>query len=233
MTGYTSTESTYDPDCPDAMIRQRTVKQSFGYSLSTETHGRIFSGPTWGGSYQVGDPLADEEQTVYKTFSPDGSLAYKNTVTRRLASLEQQGADGPLGDRGPLQAREYLTQTLSEAFQATGSGKWLRIWSLSGDQQLPLYDQETGDAVRLASRGATLNSDQEVLDQAPEQVRCPDLCTGQKVAYPQAVHQSLPDGREGLEVSRNLPFVDSALVLQGFTRTIAASLPPPSPRRRA
>ncbi len=226
VTGYTSTESTYDPYCLDALLRQRTIKQSFGYGLNTETHGRIFSGPGWGGSYEAGDTLADEEQTVYQTFSPEGYLASKTTITRKLASLEQKGADGPLDDRGPLQAREYLTQTLSEAFQPVGGGKWQRIWSLSGDQQLPLYDQETGDAVRLASRGGTFGSDQQLLDQAPEQVRCPDPCAEPKIAYPLVVRQMLADGREGLEVSRSLPFVDSAQALETLAQGIAESLAP-------
>ncbi|GGJ65400.1 hypothetical protein [Deinococcus aquiradiocola] len=226
VTGYTSTASTYDPTCPDALLQQTTVKRSYGYGINTETHGAIFSGPGWAGGYEVGDTLADESQTVTQTFSPEGYLSYRTTVTRKLVSLQQQGADGPLADRGPLTAREYVTTTLSEAYSAIGGGKFLRLWSLSGAQQLPLYDTESGDAVRLASRGGTQANGEETLDQVPAQVRCPDPCDVPKVAYPQTVKRVLSDGREGQEVTRSLPFVESASLLGGYADVIVQSLAP-------
>ena len=225
VTGYTSTQTSYDPLCKDAMTSQRTVKRSYGYDLKTTTHSAIFSGPGWGGGYEAGDALADETQTIFQSFSPEGYLQSKVTTTTKLATLQQQGADGPLADRGPLQAREYTTQILSETFQPLG-GKWLRLWSLSGGQQLPLYDTESGDAVRLASRGGTFNNGQEELDQAPAQVTCPDPCASRKVAYRQVVRRTLTDGREGQEVTRSLPFVDQGTALDAYADAIVASLAP-------
>ena len=226
VTGFTSTLSSYDPDCPDAMLRQRTVKQSYGYALNTTTHSGIFSGPGFIGGYEAGDPLGDEEQTILQAFSPEGYLSSRTTITKKLTSVQQLNADAAPAVRGPLVAREYLTQILSEAFQPIGGGQWLRTWSLSGGQQLPLYDTASGDAVRLATRGGTLSSGQEPMDAAPTQVRCPDPCAAQKVAYPQVLRRSLPDGREGQEVSRTLNMVNSLAALGGYMDTIAASLGP-------
>jgi hypothetical protein len=230
VTGYTSTTTRYDPYCTDAMIYQETVKTSFGYGLSTDTHLRAFSGPGWGGSYNVGDVLADEVQTVVQTFSAEGYLQTKSTTNKKLVTLQQVGADGPLAGRGALTAREYTTQILSESYQPLQGAKWLRIWNLSGAQQLPLYDTASGDAIRLASRGAALNNGQDVLDQAPSQVTCPDQCSPNRIAYPQTARRSIADGREGAEVTRALPFVTSRTSLEGYTSVIAASLAPTTTR---
>ena len=224
VTGFTSTQSTHDPLCPDAMTMQRTVKQSYGYTLNTDTHSGIFSGPGFVGGYEAGDTLGDEEQTIYQTYSPEGYLNSRTTITRKLATLTQQGADGPAADRGPLLAREYLTQTLGEVFQPVGGGQWLRLWNVSGGQQLPLYDQQSGDAVGLATRGGVFTSGQDVMDAAPPQVRCPDPCAAQKVAYPQVLRSAPPKGREGQEISRSLPMIQSSQKLASYLDQIVASV---------
>ena len=226
VTGYSSTSSRYDPDCKDKLTYQQTVKTSYGYALNTTTHSTIFSGPGWGGGYEAGDTLANETQTTYQTYSAEGYLQSRQTTTVKLASLQQTGADGALASRGPLVAREYTTVILSETYQPLSGGKWLRVWSQSGGQQLPLYDTDSGDAVRLASRGGTLNNGQEQLDQAPSQVTCPDPCGTKKISYPQVERRSMPDGREGAEVSRSLPFVTDRLLLSTYASGIARLLAP-------
>ena len=226
VTGYSSTSSRYDPDCTDKLTYQQTVKTSYGYGLNTSTRSAIFSGPGWGGGYEAGDTLSNETQTIYQTYSAEGYLQTRQTTTTKLASLQQTGADGALADRGPLVAREYTTVILSENYQPLGGGKWLRVWSQSGGQQLPLYDATTNDAVRLASRGGTLNNGQDVLDQAPSQVTCPDPCGVPKISFPQVERRSLPDGREGAELNRSLPFVFDRLALATFASGIARLVAP-------
>jgi len=226
VTGFTSTETTYDPSCTDAVIRQTTIKQSFSYTLNTDTHSRVLSGPGFIGGYEVGTPLGDETQTVFQTYSPEGYLASRTTNTQKLVSVKQENADAAPKDRGEITPNEYLDTVLSETFQPTGGGDWLRLWNLSGAQQVPLYDAESGDAVRLSTKGGAVNGGQETLDSAPPQVRCPDPCAGRKAAYPQVARRSVPDGREGQEVSRSLPFVESGQLLDSFAAGIAESLSP-------
>ena len=226
VTGYSSTSSRYDPDCTDKLTYQQTIKTSYGYGLNTSTRSAIFSGPGWGGGYEAGDTLANETQTIYQTYSAEGYLQSRQTTTTKLASLQQTGADGALANRGPLLAREYTTVILSENYQPLGGGKWLRVFSQSGGQQLPLYDTESGDAVRLASRGGTFNNGQEVLDQAPSQVTCPDPCITKKISFPQIERRSMPDGREGAEANRSLPFVTDRLLLSAYADGIARVLAP-------
>jgi hypothetical protein len=213
VTGFTSSSSMYDPNCSDAMIRQDTVKKTYSYTLNTQTTSQIFSGPGFGGSCDTGDTLSDESQTIFQTFSAEGYLSARVTNSTKLVSLQQTAADGPAAGRGAMQGREYLKTVLSENFAPIQGGQWLRTFSLSGAQQLPLYDATSGDAVRLTTRGGTFNSASEVLDAAPAQVRCPDPCSASLVSYPQVLTAVLPAGREGQERTSSVPMVADGAVL--------------------
>lgn len=212
-TGYTSTDFLYDPFCPDALLVQATTKRSWGYDLGTETHGVFLGGPGFAGYYEGGNLLAEETQRIEQRWSPQGYLASRTTTTRKLVSLKQTNAEGAPAERGPLEAHEYATQILSEAWLRVQGGRWQRTWSLSGPQQLPLYDQETGEAVRLGTRGGSSQTGVEVTDAAPPQIRCPDPCAEQVTTYPQVLELTSPTGREGAEMSLNLGMVEDAAVL--------------------
>ncbi|GGR34154.1 hypothetical protein [Deinococcus ruber] len=224
VTGFVETINEYDPTCTDALIRQTTTHKSWGYGLNTVVTSGSLSGPGFSsGLAQLGDPLGDETQIVTSTFSEQGWLSHRSTETTKLVTLQQANAEGQPDQRGALQAYEYVSQTLSESFQPS-DGSWYRTWTQTGGQRLPVYDADSKEAARLGARGGVVTSGGGPMDSAPEQVRCPDPCTDNKIFYPQVLVSNLPDGREGQEVSRTLGMVAESSALTSYLNTILASL---------
>ena len=131
-TAYKRTETRYDPVCHGRPVSQRTETRGWGYDLQTELGTFSVPGPGLNITLRTGDLVAEETTLTTYTYSPQGHQTSETTTTRRLASMEQAGAEGDLADRGPLTGREYITQTITQTWAPMGAGRWRYSSGVSG-----------------------------------------------------------------------------------------------------
>lgn len=217
LTGWETTDLTFSPTCPDMLLRQRTVKRSWGYGVGTELTTVNVSAIAYYAALPAGDPLDTETEVIEQTWNPEGWLQSRVTKTRKVTSVKQDNAEGAPEERGPMRAHEFVDRILSERWYPEGTG-WVREWEESGGQPVPLFDAESLDAVRLAYRATTLTSGREKLDSAPPMTKCEDICATPKRALPNVVRVEADKGRSGVEVSREITFTNdrTALVRYGL-----------------
>lgn len=171
-TGFIQTTTTFDPQCPTRPILQVSRTREWAYSLSTVTGNYQTLGPGIYAFLTTGDLTASEDTVTTYTYSPQGHRLTETKRTRVLASLTQQGAEAEVQNRGPLQGREFTATVESTRWIAAGGGKWRRITIPSRQSLLPVYDAESGEAVRTASVTRTLPVPPVITDEAPPSFEC-------------------------------------------------------------
>ena len=215
LTAWETTELTYDPTCPDKLLRQKTVKKSWGYGVGTHVETVNVTAIAYMAALPAGDPLGDEEEIIEQDWNAEGWLAARTTRSRKLVSIKQEKSEDAPAERGKMSGHEYVTRVLTETFRPEGSG-WLRFWQESGGQPIVLYDAESLDAVRMGYRGGTVGSGFERLDAAPTMVRCPDLCAKRMRAIPNVVRLKADKGRQGDIPSKSVNFTADRTELVGY-----------------
>ena len=175
-TGYKRTETTYDPECQGRPISQRTETRGWGYDLQTTLGSYSVPGPGLNITLRTGDLVAEETTLTTYTYSSQGHQTSETTTTRRLASMEQAGAEGDLADRGPLTGREYVTQTITQTWAPMGAGRWRYSSGVSGQTLVPVYDAESREAVRTVALARSTPDAPRVTDQAPPSYDCRPYC---------------------------------------------------------
>ncbi|MFK7601896.1 hypothetical protein ACI3L1_06755 [Deinococcus sp. SM5_A1] len=171
-TGYKRTTTRYDPNCPGRPTLQTTESKTWAFDAQTQGGAFSTTGPALYRNLQVGDLASDELTVTTYRYSPQGHLAAKTTSSRRLGSLKQQDAELAPEDRGPLQAREYISTTQTEQWQPIGGGRWLYTPGVSGQTLVAVYDAKSGEAVRTASVARSAPDVSRITDQAPPQYDC-------------------------------------------------------------
>ncbi|WP_019585214.1 hypothetical protein [Deinococcus apachensis] len=209
LLGHTETTTTYDPECADRPLLQRTLNRTYGYTPFTRTGSVVIAGPGLYTAPQAGELVADEEVVTTYRYSPQGYLIGKTTTTRKLGSLEQQDAEEEPAKRGKLTAKEYLTTVVTEAWMLLGSGRWRHSTSTSTQSLVPVYDLESGDAIRTATVTRSLPPVIEYTDQAPPSYRCPTDCE-QHVQDETGVVLDTGDAGFAEEEEVSVPFLDPA-----------------------
>ncbi|GGR11364.1 hypothetical protein [Deinococcus ruber] len=238
VTGHTQTITNYDPDCPTRPVLQRTVTRAWGFDLHTKPNVGSLDGPDGGWNYvTTGDLTADEQTITIYRYSPQGFLSAKITLTRRLASMQQNNADAAPDQRGSLASHEYITTIQTETWRPTGGGQWLYSPGVSGQTLMPVYDQNSGDAVRTASVNRSVPDAPRLTDQAPPSYPC-STCDqdGRMVNVPAGITLDIGDAGFGDAQEINLSFLppsfltglSTKLLTQRWGRiTTALSLPFP------
>lgn len=215
-TGYKQSRTTYDPTCPGRPMLEVTQSKTWGFDA--QTRGGTFSttGPGLYFNLAVGDLVSDETTTTTYRYSPQGYLAAKTTTTRRLASLKQENAEDNPQERGVLEAREYIKTTQTEQWVPVGGGRWLYTPGVSGQTLVPVYDAESGEAIRTASIARSVPDPPRVTDQAPPHYAC-DACDLKELLDPTGIVVSVGDAgfAEAQEIS--LDFLQP-FALEGVAR---------------
>ncbi|AWT34500.1 hypothetical protein DM785_02275 [Deinococcus actinosclerus] len=175
-TGLKTTRTTYDPDCPARPTYQETESRTWAYQLDTETGVLALPGPGLNTTVTVGAEVAREITRTTYTYSPQGYLAAKTTSTERTGSLEQVNAESAPGDRGAVTARETLRQSVTERWAPAGGGQWAYDPGTSGQTLLPLYDAQTGEAIRTVAVTRATPDAPRLTDQAPPSYDCRPYC---------------------------------------------------------
>lgn len=223
LTSEEHTTSTYHPACRDMLLRQETVKRSWGYTVATQVRTEITGAYGFISPVPAGDPLGEETELIEQTWSPEGWLQSRIKTTRKLSSVQQANPDGDLSERGPLAPFEFLERVRFETFRPSGSG-WLMEWRESGGIPVPVYDAESFDPVRLGVRGGTVTSGAEPMDAAPTRVTCPDPCSKRRRAIPNVVQIRADAGRQGTEITRSVSWTRERGTLATYARWVAADL---------
>lgn len=176
----TKTTYAYHPDCPEALIRQQTTKRGYGYTLNTQPQMRSVSGQMFSASLPGGDLVENQTEIIAQQWYDSGDLAgylkSRRTEGKRLVSVEQEGAEAEPEERGPLQGREYVAQVQGEIYRRVGK-LWHRHYATTGGATVPLYDLDSGEAVRLAVRTGAMTSGSEVMRNEPPRVDWPKAAT--------------------------------------------------------
>lgn len=207
LLGHTATTTTYDPECADRPLLQRTQSRTYGYTPFTRTNSVVIAGPGVFAAPLAGELVTDEEVVTSFRYSPQGYLIGKTTVTRKLGSLEQKNAEEEPARRGALTAREYLTTVITESWLLLGSGRWRHSVTTSTQSLVPVYDQESGEAVRTATVMRALPPVIEYTDQAPPTYRCPSGCA-RRVLDETGIVLATGDAGFAEEAEISLPFLD-------------------------
>ncbi|WP_288481022.1 hypothetical protein [uncultured Deinococcus sp.] len=170
------TSTTYDPDCADRPQLQRTLSRTYAYTPFTKLDVVAVNGPGIFTTALGGDLASEEEALTTYTYSPQGWQTGKTTTTTRLGSLQQEGAEDEPDKRGKLLSKERLTDITAETWLPTGAGRWQHTVQRSVQSLVPVYDTESGEAVRTSTVTRPLPPVIETTDQAPPSYRCPDAC---------------------------------------------------------
>lgn len=215
LTAWETTDLTYDPECPDKLLHQKTVKRSWGYGVGTHVETVNVSAIAYMAALPAGDPLGDEEEIIDQEWNAEGWLAARTTRSRKLVSVKQEKSEDAPAERGKMSGHEYVTRVLTETFRPEGTG-WLRFWQESGGQPIVLYDAESLDAVRMGYRGGTVGSGFERLDAAPTMVRCPDICVKRMRTITNIVRLEAEKGRQGDIPSKSVNFTANRNALKSY-----------------
>lgn len=232
LTGSEVTTIKYHPDNPEAIIREETRKLEVVYDINTKVKALQIRGPRGSTSATVGDVLRDDTDiTLTSWYTPaDGRLLsgyqrQKAIYQRRLKDAEQKNAEAEPSERGPLIGRGYVNSASVEAFRTRDGVSWIREYSESGGGNLPVYDTDSGDAVRLIERNSTVKTQTQggVTPPRlnwPEPEQPPPLFPFlQRKAY------ALTGGRAG-ELSQDFPMLETGDKLDTFAQSIAQANAP-------
>lgn len=214
LTGYTLTLTTYDPACPQRPLRQETTQKSWAYTPFTTTSTFLVTGPGVYTAAQAGDLSADTSTFTTYGYSPQGHQTSKVVSTTRLGSLQQDKAEEAPDKRGGLSVRELLRDSLTETWSAIGGGRWRHSVQQSVQSLMPVYDQETQEAVRTTVVTRNLPPVTEYTDQSPPSFACQPCPTPQLREVADPVGATVRAGDAGFAEPREvqLAFVDAALV---------------------
>lgn len=167
----------YHPDCKEALIRQEVTKKSYGYQLGTEVGPRTVVGTMFSGSLTGGDLVGNELETVTQEWYDKPPLAgfqkSRRAESSRLLAVQQEKAEASPKERGPVAAREYTVKIETERYEKIGK-LWERAYSTTGGVNTPLFDTESGEAVRLSLRTGTMQSGSELMENEPPKVTWPE-----------------------------------------------------------
>ncbi|WP_288404034.1 hypothetical protein [uncultured Deinococcus sp.] len=173
---YSSTSTVYDPDCADRPLLQRTLSRTYAYTPFSKLEAVQVAGPGIYTSAPAGDLASEEVALTTFAYSPQGWQTARTTTTTRLGSLQQQDAEEEPDKRGKLLVKERLTDITAETWLPTGAGRWQHTVQRSVQSLVPVYDRESGEAVRTSTVTRPLPPVIETTDQAPPSYRCPDDC---------------------------------------------------------
>lgn len=212
LMGDTYTTTQYDPECPVRPISQKTIKRNFGYAINTELHSVPIVGPGFASFAMAGDLVHEETQLTTYVYSPQGFLLTKTVSSSRTGSVQQTNAEDDPKNRGPLQGREVLRDTLSETWMPIGGGLWYHTVRQSTQSLVPVYDADSQEAVRTNVVTRSLPPRSEATDQAPPSYDCTETC--KEKVYRDQMGVVLRAGDAGFAEPRevNLPFVTSSLI---------------------
>lgn len=203
--GYSKTVITLDPDCPTRPLMKKTETMSWGYAVDTKFKTFSTGGPGLYWNLTVGDLTAHEETITTYTYSPQGHESSNTESSTVLASVQQKDAELPPGQRGPVEGREYVRLVKRTSRLPNGAGKWQRSTLPVRQKLVPLYDVETGEAIRTQLVTATTPMPTEVSDEAPPTFDC-NLCP-KEVRDPTGVVLSAGDAGLGPERDATLDFL--------------------------
>ena len=203
--GYSTTNTTYDPDCADRPLLQRTANRTYAYTPFTKTTAVTVNGPGIFTSAPGGDLVSEETAVTTFGYSPQGYLTSKVTTTVKLGSLQQENAEDEPEKRGKPVKKETLTDITAETWILTGAGRWQHVIRRTVQSLVTTYDAETQEAVRTDTVTRELPPVIENTDQAPPSYRCPDDCL-RDLSDPTGVVLAAGDGGFGEEVTLNLPW---------------------------
>lgn len=175
-TGVKLTETRFDPTCPSRPLFQQVRTLAWGYDGQTQTSTYRVPGPGLNTLITVGDLVGDERTTTTYLYSPQGHLTAQTTSTTRLASLQQENADADPDQRGPLQGREQVPQTVTQRWAPTSGSLWRYDPGTSGQTLLPVYDAESQEAVRTVAVARATPDAPRLTDQAPPSYDCKPIC---------------------------------------------------------
>ncbi|GGB71203.1 hypothetical protein [Deinococcus soli (ex Cha et al. 2016)] len=175
-TGVKLTETRFDPTCPSRPLFQQVRTLAWGYDGQTKISSYSVPGPGLNTTLKVGDLVGNERTTTTYQYSPQGHLTAQTTSTTRVASLQQQNADAEINQRGPLQGREETTQTVTQRWAPTSGSLWRYDPGTSGQTLLPVYDDETQEAVRTVAVARATPDAPRLTDQAPPSYDCRPVC---------------------------------------------------------
>lgn len=150
LTSYKETRISTDPRFENRPTQEVTTTKTFGYSLGTDLETVVIAGPSLYGTVQAGYLLTDEEANSTFSYAESGEQSGKTTRYRTLLSVQQENAEAAPADRGPMTAREYGVRTDIERFNILPGNKTAVMRSRGGTTTVPLYDEESGEAVRTA-----------------------------------------------------------------------------------
>lgn len=183
----TRTRFWYHPDCPEAVVRQETVKRGYAYGLGTQPRMVGVLGQMFGASLPGGDLVENQTDTVtqgwYEHGQDAGYLNWRRTEGQRLISLEQRNPDDLPERRGPIEGREYVQEVQAEIYRRVGR-LWNRYYATTGGAAVPLYDQGSEEAVRLTVRMGAQQTGSETMRNEPPRVEWP-------------AEQAAPEGSDG------------------------------------
>lgn len=193
----TRTTFDYHPDCHAALVHQANYKTSYGYTLNTKIEPRGVLGLMFSGSLSGGDVVSNETEITQQRWHESGVLAgylmQRLTAGKRLVSVQQVNPEADPTERGPLAAREYAAQVMTEDYRKIGK-LWARTWGTTGGAMVPLYDAESQEAVRLTVKTGPMQSGAEVMENEPP-----------KVTWPQAQDTPVGDDANELQDETNYP----------------------------
>lgn len=234
--GDTRTTYTYHPENPEALVSQTTYKKSYGYGLGTQVQPQGVLGSMFSAYLSAGDLIGDETETVqqqwYEAGENAGYLQLRRTEGRRLISTQQQSAEETPDQRGAMQPREYALTVQVDEYRKVGA-LWHRQWSVSGGNSLPVYDQDTQEAVRLALKTGTQQRGAEVMRNEPPKVSWP-VKAGQnatnpaeapiveEIAVPLRVQYAVSGGGFGV-LSQDFPMLTGTGELDTVAHLLAAA----------
>ncbi len=205
--GYTHTVITLDPDCPTRPLRKVTRTKGWAYALDTELGTFQTTGPGLYWNLTVGDLTADEETVTTYTYSPQGHELTRTESSTALASVQQQDAELPPGQRGKVAGREYVRTVKRTSWVPNGAGGWQCITLISRQKLVPLYDVDTNEAIRMQLVTSTLPMPTEVTDQAPASFDCV-ICETKEVHDETGVRLNAGDAGPGEEAEVTIEFLD-------------------------
>ncbi|UQN05445.1 hypothetical protein [Deinococcus sp. QL22] len=223
LMGYNTTELEFDPECPDKLLWERTVKRSYGYSAATKIKSSYIAGGPVGGGFSAGDTGDDEQEIIEHRWGPEGIERQTITVKGRVTAMQQQGADGELADRGALISRETQAEVLNETYTQIG-GEWWNFYNVSGAVALPVYDLESQEPVRLNIKTGSSASGSKKMDGMPKTFKCNADCPA-ALAFPNQA-AGIVIGGGGTITDASFPVVAREAKLKSLIPLVVKSLAP-------
>ncbi|MFC6660107.1 hypothetical protein [Deinococcus multiflagellatus] len=123
-TGYKSTETHYDPDCPARPVYQRVETRSWAYPYHVTLGTFQVLGPGIIRPLTVGEEAESGVTTTTYRYSPQGHLAAETTTGPVLMSVQQENAEAEADERGPIERREAVMRTVTQTWAYLGGGRW-------------------------------------------------------------------------------------------------------------